>query len=99
MADVTITPARGTYKKDATAAYWGAGDRIIVKGGTMVEVWDETNVVPYTIKIIGDGGVEAERVVGASGSWWMELGKDAEIQIDIKRTAAGAAFSVAFLVT
>jgi len=99
MADVTVTPARGTYKKDATAAYWGAGNRIIVKGGTAVEIWDETNVVPYTIKIIGESGVEAERIVAATGSWYTDLGKDAEVQIDIKRSAAGAAFSVAFLVT
>lgn len=100
MADVILTPGQGTYKKNATAAYWGAGDRVLVQGGTFVEVWDETNLVDYTVQIEGkSGGVTVERLVSASGSWYFELERGDEVYIDVKRTAAGAAFSVAILVT
>jgi len=99
MADKVLTPAQGTYQKDATDTYWGAGDRVVIKGGTSVEIWEEGNATAYQIKFIGkSGGVELERLIGATGSYYTSLGRDAELTIDIKRQAAGANISIAFLV-
>jgi len=100
MADVTVTPMRGTYTKEATAAYWGANNQIIVQGGTFVEIWEESNAVAFTVQVTGrSGGVAIERQVGATGSWYAPLGKDTVLTIDVKRSAAGANIDIDVLVT
>lgn len=99
MADVTITPSRGSYQQSATDAYWGAGNQIIVKGASFVEVWEESNSVAFTVQVTGKSGAAIERQVGVTGSWYCQLGKDAELTLDVKRTAAGAAIDIDFLVT
>jgi len=100
MADVYVNPEVGTYTKVGGAAYWGAGNRIRVRGSGNIELWEESETETFVVQITDeDDNCSVERVVSATGHWYFKLGRDAEIQIDIKSTTAGAPYTMVFQVT
>lgn len=100
MADVYLNPEMGTYSKVGGAMYWGAGDRIRVRGSARIELWEETETEVFVVQITDeDDNCSVERVVLATGHWYFELGRDAEIQIDIHSKTAPGPYTMVFQVT